>query len=84
MCCGNKRVQMRASIHDGHAVDRFVPAATRSKGFVLFVNLGNKDLSVVGPVSGRTYHFGSAGSKVQVDVRDQPMLARLHQLRVVR
>jgi hypothetical protein len=84
MCCGNKRVQMRTSFHDGHIGRDSHPIASRSVPFVPFVNLGKNKLTVIGPVTGKRYHFATLGSQVQVDVRDQSMLARLRQLRLVR
>jgi hypothetical protein len=75
---------MRTSSPSSQAVHNKRLAAVFPQTPVRFANLGNAELTVIGPISGRRYHFASGGSPVAVDVRDQPMMAKLRQLRQVR
>ncbi len=76
---------MRASMASNHTLP-----SSRTAGVsvlqppVLFVNLAGDALTIVGPVSGRRYHFAQRGSQVQIDARDRPLLSKLRQLRQVR
>ena len=41
---------------------------------------GHTSLTVRGPITGRTYHFATAGAVLPVDPRDAPSLAAVPQL----
>ena len=84
MCCGSKRVQMRTISPSSQALPIRRSPVTAAQPPVPFVNIGRTELTVIGPVSGRRYHFDHIGSPVQVDAKDRPMLLRLRQLRQVR
>ena len=81
MCCGNKRVQMRTSSGSSQASRNSRAANTAPQPPVPFVNVGKTELTVIGPVSGKRYHFPKNGARVPIDARDRPMLLRLRQLR---
>lgn len=55
------------------------PSAAGPTG-VAFRYTGYTSLTVRGPVTGRTYHFASAGAVLAVDPRDAPSLAAVPQL----
>lgn len=55
------------------------PSAAGAAG-VAFRYTGYTSLTVRGPVTGRTYHFASAGAVLAVDPRDAPSLAAVPQL----
>jgi hypothetical protein len=75
---------MRTSSPSSQAVHNNRVAAGSVQSAVPFANLGSTELTVIGPISRRRYHFTKGGSPVAVDVRDQPMMAKLRQLRQVR
>ena len=54
-----------------------------ARSFVSFRYLGDKNLTVRGPVTGRSYQFTSHGSPVAVDARDGRYLAGVPGLRQV-
>lgn len=43
---------------------------------------GASTLTAYGPISGRSYHFGSPGTVVPVDPRDLPWLTAIPKLRL--
>ena len=65
------------------------PAAGRSgvapsgPARVAFVHQGGQPMTVRGPITGIEYTFGRPGAVVEVDARDQVLLASLRQLRRV-
>jgi len=48
---------------------------------VLFVNTLGTGMTVIGPVSGKQYHFAHGGAQAQIDPRDRALLAKMQQLR---
>lgn len=64
------------------ATSLVAPTPARSLRLV-FEYLGATALTVVGPVSGRRYHFPASGARLTVDPRDRPGLARVPKLRQV-
>jgi hypothetical protein len=46
-----------------------------------FVNVAGFGFSVIGPVSGKQYHFARPGEQVQVDPRDREAVAKMLRLR---
>ena len=77
-CCGKARAQAST----GGAAQP-VGAHTPANGTVLLEYTGRTALSVVGPVSRTTYHFGRPGARVVVDSRDSISLVTVRTLRRV-
>ncbi len=48
---------------------------------VVFENIGQVGVTVVGPVSRRSYSFDRSGARATVDARDHQALARLPMLK---
>jgi len=84
MCCGNQRQQLsnqayRASgaapasaLSEGAAL---APAPVRqSRSGVMFEYQGATTMTVVSPLTRRTYHFAHPGARLAVDPRDTPWL----------
>jgi hypothetical protein len=83
MCCGNSRTQFRPGTSTRPA--RFAssqPQFARPTGGT-FENIGRTGLTVVGPVTGRRYHFDKPGSRVTVDPRDRSSVAAIRMLKPV-
>lgn len=55
-------------------------APAGSDGAPAFQYVGYTSLTVRGPVTGRIYHFTTAGTVLSVDPRDAPSLAAVPQL----
>ncbi len=78
-CCGGKRAAQRES-----AASWFI----RSKGpaaastWIEVTYMGQKALSLTGPVTGARYHFGWRGATLPVDRRDATNLLLRDDLRV--
>jgi hypothetical protein len=51
---------------------------------VPFVNVAGFGFTVIGPVSGKQYHFAGPGAQVKVDQRDRAAVAKMQRLRQVR
>ena len=82
-CCGQNRSRpaLGASAPPP-AMPRVEP--TRAPHLrVVFEYLGATALTVVGPVSGRRYHFSATGARIPIDPRDRPGVARVPKLRQV-
>ena len=56
------------------------PSAAAGGIGAAFRYTGHTSLTVRGPVTGRTYHFASAGAVLAVDPRDAPSLTAVPQL----
>jgi hypothetical protein len=56
------------------------PSAAAGAAGAAFRYTGHTSLMVRGPVTGRNYHFASAGAVLAVDPRDAPSLAAVPQL----
>ena len=77
MCCGNSRTPFRPGTPASPAPSHVPSGAT-------FENIGRTGLTVVGPVTGRRYHFAGTGARVTVDPRDRASVSTLSALRPVR
>ncbi len=85
MCCGNKRTQMRIEAEQAVASKNAqIHSATAPRTAVPFVNSGGAGMTVIGPVSGRQYHFDHPGAQVKIDPRDRALLAKMRQIRPLR
>ena len=75
-CCGSKRMAPAATA---------APPASSSEGVAqsapAFQYAGYTALTVRGPITGRIYHFATAGAVQVVDPRDAPSLAAVPHLR---
>lgn len=65
-CCGQRRRQIVAVEPPFVRVQRSVSNAK----VALFEYTGTTAMTVVGPISGVKYRFGSPGARLRVDVRD--------------
>ena len=82
MCCGNKRAQMRIEAEQAVALKNAqMRNAAAAQIAVPYVNTMSTGMTVIGPVSGRQYHFAHSGAQVQIDPRDRALLVKLRQLR---
>ena len=82
MCCGNRRQQI--SIESGRAsqpapANRATaasrpPVQSQPRAAVAFEYRGDTALTVVSPVTARTYRFDRPGARVAADPRDTPWL----------
>lgn len=83
-CCGKSQVKKPA---DAAVRGKTPPEAARHKGMVyfdvLFEYSGARGITVVGPVSGRRYHFAAAGARVRIDPRDRRSLTAVPHLRQI-
>jgi hypothetical protein len=48
---------------------------------VPFVNTLGTGMTVIGPVSGKQYHFAGSGAQAKIDPRDRAPLAKMQRLR---
>jgi hypothetical protein len=92
MCCGSKRQSLGGTanrnrkthgqrIPPGPAIGRpvsFTPMRTPR-----FEYTGRTALSVVSPVTGRSYRFDHPGARTEADPRDRALLAALPGLRQI-
>lgn len=88
-CCGNKRAQFYRATLERPAYDHAqatMPAQVRPAAPmpVLFEYLGASGVSAIGPVTRRLYRFDGPRSRVAIDARDAPSIARVPSLRRVR
>ena len=85
-CCGKHRAQWLNAVRNDRIDDHHQtpPPSTGSPAHVVhFKYLGATGLTVVGPVSGRSYQFFGAGATAAVDPRDAPSVAAVpHLVRV--
>jgi hypothetical protein len=87
-CCGKRS----ASYPEAGGVDQTPNAAGAAAGIsrrvlrdkVFFEYLGDKNLTVIGSVSGKRYRFTGPGSFVEVDLRDRRSVAAVPKLRELR
>ena len=85
MCCGNRRTQMRIEAEQAAALKNAqMRNAAAAQTVVPYVNTISTGMTVVGPVSGKQYHFARSGAQVQIDPRDRALLVKLRQLRAGR
>lgn len=82
-CCGQTRSRPAPSVSaPAPGTPRVEP--TRAPYLrVVFEYLGATALTVIGPVSGRRYHFSGSGARISIDPRDRPGIARVPKLRQV-
>lgn len=76
-CCGKRRDTWRGE------TAQIPPASFNHSGQVYFRYVGNTALTVIGPVTGRTYKFSAGGAVSGADLRDAPSLAAVPHLRQV-
>ncbi len=84
-CCGKSREAFRGTL--AVAEPTAAPAIERQMSYrstVEFEYVGGTRLMVVGPATGRTYHFASQGAREWVDVRDRPSVRAVPNLRELR
>jgi hypothetical protein len=80
MCCGKAREQLHATSPQGTK-----PKARKEPGhFVLFEYVGNSALTVLCPVTGKSYRFNRPHDRVLVDLRDAPTVAVVPHLREIK
>jgi hypothetical protein len=60
------------------------PAATSLLPGPTFEYVGRTALTVVGPISGARYRFERPDARIRIDQRDQPSLAKIPVLRLLR
>jgi hypothetical protein len=82
-CCGNKRRQLQVAL-SGRMPER--KPGTPSVAFtalsaVYFTYVGRSGLTILGPVSGRSYRFYRPGIAIAVDGRDAEYLNPVPYLR---
>ena len=83
-CCGKKRSQFRTAT-TARSGKVYVANLQSPPAKALFTYVGEETgLTVIGPATGVRYAFHGAGTKVEVDARDVPMLARLRSLQQVK
>lgn len=83
MCCGKRRMQQRAKVPKPLRSD-VRSGGRQQQEAVSFVNVGETELIVQGPISGIEYRFDGPGARVQVDPRDRVLLAAIRQVRQVK
>ena len=85
-CCGKHRAEWLSAARTDRIDDsRQTPPPSSSPlaRVVHFKYLGARGVTVVGPVSGRTYQFFGAGATAAVDPRDAPSVAAVpHLIRI--
>ena len=96
MCCGRLRQAATSEPHPGNAVHTAAPAA-RSRGGMMtspptwvgaaalteFEHSGTTALTVVSPLTGKTYRFDGPGARVAIDPRDRSWVAFVPSLKAV-
>lgn len=79
-CCGRNR-PTRQTTYDRPAL---VMPASRAPGVLYFEYVGQTGLTVVGPITRRSYRFSHPGALLAIDVRDSPSMAGVPNLRRAR
>ncbi len=83
MCCGNRRQQLSNEAYPAGApaanplpVSALLPprAVRQRRTGVTFEYLGATTMTVVSPLTRRTYRFAHPGARIAVDPRDTPWL----------
>lgn len=75
-CCGDKRAQFNLARQELDPVEQADP--------IYFQYTGSTGLTVIGRETRSRYRFDSPGAVVAVDIRDQPALAFVPNLRQVK
>jgi hypothetical protein len=83
MCCGNNRTPFRPGTSTRPAQPAGLQSEFARPTGATFENIGGTGLTVVGPVTGRRYHFDKPGSRVTVDPRDRSSVAAIGMLKAV-
>jgi len=85
-CCGNRRLQARATgpavLGGTEAAAGAVQRRTATAPEVVFQYVGTTGLTVQGPITGKHYRFASPGARVAVDGRDAPSVRGVPNLRL--
>lgn len=80
MCCGRGRLGHSQSVSTPISTFR-APVTAGLPSWPMFEYIGRTALTAVGAVSGARYRFDRPGSRLRVDPRDRPSLARVPVLR---
>jgi len=80
-CCGSGR---KAWITSGASLPAVSAHGVQRTSVAYFQYIGDRALTVVGPVTGRRYHFGERGVILAVEPADRRGLAAVPLLRMVR
>jgi hypothetical protein len=84
-CCGNKRSQLLETTATRMRVDpkgRSVHVPQQPPQLaVWFEYVGQTGMTVIGGATGKAYRFDRPGSRVMVDLRDEPSLFAVPNLR---
>jgi hypothetical protein len=87
MCCGNQRQQISTKsrpVSGPVQSSPIAPAAPRQslpRGGVYFEYCGGSALTVVSPLTARSYRFDRPGARIVPDPRDTPWLTFVPQLK---
>ena len=84
-CCGGARKQVYANNAITDAKDESGAGGIRAvpQTVVSFEYVGERGLTVAGPITRRRYRFESPGARVEVDARDAPSFVAVPNLRRV-
>jgi hypothetical protein len=76
MCCGNQRQQLSNEAYraSGAASANALPVLRQRRTGVTFEYHGATTMTVVSPLTRRTYHFAHPCARIAVDPRDTPWL----------
>ena len=81
MCCGNQREQLSNQAHRASGALVPPPAVRRRHRGVTFEYEGAHTMTVVSPLTQRSYRFAHPGARIAVDPRDTPWLTFTPHLR---
>ena len=83
-CCGQQKIEFGFSARVAQT-RKSVGSGTRSghRYNVYFEYTGSTGLTVVGSATNKKYRFDQPGSRIEVDPRDRPSLAKVPNLREV-
>jgi hypothetical protein len=83
MCnCGNKRAEYNKRILSGNAIS---PSATldSNKLKTKFIYTGHSSLTVIGNISGHTYHFRKYGDVKEISSNDTSFMMTLPEVKML-
>ena len=79
-CCGQKRQEMKLQSPNRIPNERTMASPPQSPVCEMEY-IGGSTLTVLGPVSGKTYRFVGYGAKVPIDIRDRRSIVNVPNLR---
>ena len=84
-CCGQQRQDNQRQARTGHERARMTPSKSPAIALpdAYFQYLGERALTVIGPVSGNQYRFDYQGAVVPVDARDRRAVGAVNLLKRV-